>query len=285
MRFVPQPPIMIGGPPGCTGFGSAGESTTRWCLPANENVSPTGVFHIPLRISSCSSSISKRSPVGGNGIAYAACSPSYQPAPSPSSTRPPLIASACATWIARGPGKRNVTGVTSVPSRMRVVSRRERRERHPGVGRTRPGIALADALVVVGTEERVEAEALGAPGDREQLVVGRALLRLGEDAQSHAPRNLAAAGPAPHGPHLAAVRCGACPACSASSVCLRCETRCMVVAFSGWVDAGIAGAGAVTRAARAADRGRAVRGDRSRRPHGPATDPAERATGPTTATG
>ena len=48
----------------------------------------------------------------------------------------------------------------------------------PGSGR-----ALADALVVIGPEERVEAEPLGALRDREQLVVGRALLGLGEDAQ------------------------------------------------------------------------------------------------------
>ncbi len=74
-----------------------------------------------------------------------------------------------------------MTGVTSVPSRMRVVSRRDGGEGHPGVGRTRPGLALADALVVVGTEERVEAEPLGALRDGRQLVVGRTLLRLGED--------------------------------------------------------------------------------------------------------
>ena len=35
VRFVPQPPMMIGGRGCCTGFGSAGESTTGWCLPAN----------------------------------------------------------------------------------------------------------------------------------------------------------------------------------------------------------------------------------------------------------
>ena len=79
----------------------------------------------------------------------------------------------------------------------------ERGERHPRVGRARARVALADAHVVVGTEERVESQLLGEPGDREQLVVGRALLRLGEDAQphgreatrSHAPRVVAAASP------------------------------------------------------------------------------------------
>ena len=61
----------------------------------------------------------------------------------------------------------------------------ERGERHPRVGRARAGSALADALVVVGPEERVEAELLGRLGDREQLVVRRALLRFGEDSQLH----------------------------------------------------------------------------------------------------
>ena len=55
-------------------------------------------------IASCSSRRSKRSLVGGNGMPYAACSASYQPAPMPSSTRPPLISSMPATVIASGPG-------------------------------------------------------------------------------------------------------------------------------------------------------------------------------------
>ncbi len=58
----------------------------------------------------------------------------------------------------------------------------DRGERHPRVGGTRSRRALTDALVVVGAEERVEAEALGPQRDGEQLVVGRALLGLGEDA-------------------------------------------------------------------------------------------------------
>ena len=54
---------------------------------------------------------------------YAVCSASNQPAPMPSSTRPPLIWSTWATEIASGPGSRNVAEVTSVPSRIRLVSR------------------------------------------------------------------------------------------------------------------------------------------------------------------
>ncbi len=54
---------------------------------------------------------------------YAACSCSNQPAPNPSSTRPPLIWSTWATWIASGPGCRKVAEVISVPSRTVLVSR------------------------------------------------------------------------------------------------------------------------------------------------------------------
>ena len=90
-------------------------------MPENENPPAGGAVHSPVMISSCSSSRSKRSPTGGNGIPYAACSRSYQPAPIPSSTRPPLIASTCATEIASGPGSRNVADVTIVPSRIREV--------------------------------------------------------------------------------------------------------------------------------------------------------------------
>ena len=38
---------------------------------------------------------------------------------------------------------------------------------------------------MVGAEERVERELLGAPCDGEQIVVARALLRFGEDAKGH----------------------------------------------------------------------------------------------------
>ena len=88
--------------------------------------------------------------------------------------------------MASGPGSRNVAGVTSVPSRMRLRLAGQGGERHPGVGRAGQPVALAHRQVVVGAEERVEAELLGGPGDRQQVVVGRALLGLGEDAQVHA---------------------------------------------------------------------------------------------------
>src|SRR5690606_35357687 len=57
-------------------------------------------------------------------------------------------------------------------------------QRDPGVAR--PGLAVAaHGEVVVGAEERIEPQQLALLGDREEVVVGGALLGLGEDAQSH----------------------------------------------------------------------------------------------------
>ena len=72
------------------------------------------------------------------------------------------------------------------------------------VGPGRPS-TVAHLQVVVGAEEGVEAELLGAPGDGEQVVVGGALLGLGEDAELHAGRRTVAVGPARRR-HDAAVR-------------------------------------------------------------------------------
>ena len=62
---------------------------------------------------------------------------------------------------------------------------REAREGGPGIRRTRQRIGVAHREEVVGAEPAVEAEALGGGGLRELVVVARALLRLGEDAQLH----------------------------------------------------------------------------------------------------
>ena len=117
---------------------------------------------------------------------YALCSSSNQPAPRPSSTRPPDIWSTWATWMASTPGSRKVPAVISVPSRMRLVSRASpARVIQASVG---PGSPSDDAHaeIVVGAEEGVEAEVLGGLGDGEQGVVARPLLGLGEDAKIHA---------------------------------------------------------------------------------------------------
>ena len=81
------------------------------------------------------------------------------------------------------PGNRNVTGLTSVPSRMREVSR-------PSPASViqasdEPARPPHDAEVVVGAKEPSKAKGFGRLGDPEQIVVGRAFLGLAEDMQLH----------------------------------------------------------------------------------------------------
>jgi hypothetical protein len=84
-----------------------------------------------------------------------------------------------------GEAERHRSYERAEPNRLRFAA--ERRERGPGVGRAGTA-APAHVEVVVGTEERIEAELLGEPGDGEQLFVRRTLLRLGEDAEFHGER-------------------------------------------------------------------------------------------------
>jgi hypothetical protein len=123
VRRLPFPPTMIGGCGCCTGLGSAGLSTRAWWRPAKEYVEPGAVCHSPVSTSSCSVRTSKRSATGGNSMPNDRCSVSNQPLPSPTSTRPPLMASTVATVSASIPGWRKVADDTIVPSRIRDVSR------------------------------------------------------------------------------------------------------------------------------------------------------------------
>ena len=89
---------------------------------------------------------------------------------------------------ASGPGRRKVAEVTRVPRRIAGRLPGEGAEGDPGVGRARAGRSRAPIFeVVVRAEEAVEAERLGRLGHGEQLLVGGALLGLGEDAQLHRP--------------------------------------------------------------------------------------------------
>ena len=60
--------------------------------------------------------------MSGKGKPYAACSSSFQPVPSPSSTRPPEMWSAVTASFASMDGWRKVAGETSVPSRSADVT-------------------------------------------------------------------------------------------------------------------------------------------------------------------
>src|SRR5580693_7256514 len=64
-------------------------------------------------MASSSSSRPNRSPGPGNSMPYASCSAASQPAPTPSTARPPEITSSVVTALASSPGARSVTGLTS----------------------------------------------------------------------------------------------------------------------------------------------------------------------------
>ena len=73
--------------------------------------------------------------------------------------------------------------MTSVPSRIVRRLAGDPAERDPGVGRAGQPAAVTHREIVVAAEERSESELLGTLCHRQQIVVGRALLRLGEDAE------------------------------------------------------------------------------------------------------
>ena len=103
VRFLPRPPIVTGGCGCCTGFGShlASVSFTYW--PAN-----VVVVWLSSRTmaSTPSSNRSNRSFSGGRSIPYASHSIWFQPAPRPSSSRPPLMMSTVAAMLASTAGWR-----------------------------------------------------------------------------------------------------------------------------------------------------------------------------------
>ena len=76
-----------------------------------------------MTTSSASTSRSSRSPARGIAMPSAAYSGSYQPAPSPTSRRPPLTQSSVASALASTAAGRSASSSTSVPSRTRGTAR------------------------------------------------------------------------------------------------------------------------------------------------------------------
>ena len=139
-------------------------------------------------ISTCSASRSNRSRRLSNGKPNARCSPSCQPAPIPSSTRPPETWSAVTTLRASTDGWRNVAGDTSVPSRSVVVSAASALivlQASSDPLRRPP----AQGHVVVGPEQGIEAGGLRGGGERAPLLPRDALLALDHQADAHVPDN------------------------------------------------------------------------------------------------
>ena len=77
--------------------------------------------HICRAIRRVSSSRANRSATGGSGRPIASASAASYPAPIPNRARPPDSTSSVVTAFTSSAGGRNVTAVTSVPSRTRSV--------------------------------------------------------------------------------------------------------------------------------------------------------------------
>src|SRR3954466_3825384 len=103
----------------------------------------------------------------------------------------------------------------------------------------------------MGAEKGVKAELFGEPGHREQLVVGRALLRFREDSQAHGrgpycPGDSARPGDEPRDAHASRGE----PRRTLAAMLNvdrwpKLHEPLLVAALTGWVDAGFAGAGTV----------------------------------------
>ena len=178
------PPIAVVGRPGTsTGRGRNRLPSTRSPVtPLYDQ--PSGSPHSPWRIARLSSSRSARSLIGGNGRPSWRCSSSFQPAPTPNSIRPPrhLVDGRHDLGEVAGMAERHRRDQDPEPDPRRVP--RETGEDGPRIGcpsAGRPG----EALVMVGPEERFEPGRLGAPNDRQLVVIGEALLGLDHQRETH----------------------------------------------------------------------------------------------------
>ena len=103
----------------CTGFGSHGQSVISKWRPLKVVRS---FASIEDTISIASANLSTRSFASNNSMPNALCSFTCQPAPMPSTKRPPDMLSIVAARLAMSAGWFMVVGVTSEPSRMRDVT-------------------------------------------------------------------------------------------------------------------------------------------------------------------
>ena len=182
---MPFPPMITGGPGRCAGFGSAGESVERVVLPLVGE--PLPLRRRPEPGDDRQLFLEPVEPLAGRRERDAVAGVLLlEPARSQ-----PELDPATAHLVDLGHLDRQRSRVPeggrrhqrAQPDRGRLA--RQAGQRRPGVGRAgRPVDAHRE--VVVGAEERVEAEVLGSPGHPEELVVGRALLGLGEHTKIHA---------------------------------------------------------------------------------------------------
>ena len=111
------------------------------------------------------------------------CSASYQPAADAQldATATHLVHLGDADRQQPGTAERDGRDQRAEADRRRFAGQPAKRD--PGVGRARQTTDATHLQEVVAAKEAAEAERLGALGERQQRVVGGALLGLGEDAQ------------------------------------------------------------------------------------------------------
>ena len=186
MRRLPPPPTMIGTPPGCTGVDEPRVAVHRVVRPVVLEGRPGGRRPQAgddgeLLLEPVEALADRREGDAEGGVLL------LEPARAQPELDPPaahLVDPGDGHGERPGQPERGRADQGAEPDAAGVAG--EPGEGGPGVGG--PGGAVAGHVqVVVGAEEAVEAQLLGGAGHREEVVVGRTLLGLGEDPEVHAP--------------------------------------------------------------------------------------------------
>ena len=129
MTFGPLPPTMIGTCGRWIGLGTLRAFATLECWPSKVACWCLSPSIIRMTTSRSSASRARRSRVSGKPYPYASHSSRFQPAPIPSSIRPPLMTSIVEIILAVRAGFRNAVQITMWPRRTRRRDRGQGRER------------------------------------------------------------------------------------------------------------------------------------------------------------
>ncbi len=121
IKRSPLPPTKTGGRGSCSAVGRLIAPLARWKRPSIVH-GPPSAPRSSITISTASASRASRTPGGGKSIPIASYSGSYQPAPSPTSSRPPVMRSSVASAFASTVAGRNASHSTRVPNRAWATS-------------------------------------------------------------------------------------------------------------------------------------------------------------------
>ena len=123
---------------------------------------------------------SNRSTRWSNGMPNARNSVSFQPAPRPRISRPPLISSMVVACLARSAGLWNAVQATSGPNSIAIGDRGDRRQHRPRLPRAARRAVGPAIEEVLAEPDRVVAEVLDGAGHVEELAPARLALHLGQ---------------------------------------------------------------------------------------------------------